>query len=225
MGHITQDVTEDIYTALAEHLSADALRTLRVRAYHSTHWSNHLPDYVVDGAALVPLFKFTNLTEVDLQPPSAFTLTDTTIWDLARSWPEITKLTLRAASWIQPRPITTLDALRAFAMHCRKLESLCLTVDAAVPVAPALDNLMFEHRSQLGRLEFNQSPITSACVSDIARFISSLFPGIESLQASHQPIIQLVGWLGLPVEAQQEAIQQNESHWGEVWNLISGLSV
>ncbi|KAJ7054928.1 hypothetical protein C8F01DRAFT_1322471 [Mycena amicta] len=191
----------------------DVVRTLRVPKCHLEHY--HLPDYVVDGAALVPLFQFTNLTEVDLQTPIGFTISDATIWDMARSWPEITTLTLKAASQMQIRPITTLDALRAFARHCRKLEFLTMPVDATV--APALDNFVLEHPSQLGQLEIHNSPITSARVSDIARFIFSLFPNIKAVQGPQE---DLPAWWSRPRE---EPMEQTEPRWEEVWDVIWAL--
>ncbi|KAJ7060448.1 hypothetical protein C8F01DRAFT_194722 [Mycena amicta] len=109
--------------------------------------------------------------------------------------------TEKAASQMQIRPITTLDALRAFARHCRKLEFLSMSIDATV--APAFDNFVLEHPSQLGQLEVHHSPITSARVSDIARFIFSLFPNIKAIQGQED----LPAWWSRPRE---ETMEQTE---------------
>ncbi|KAJ7291716.1 hypothetical protein C8J57DRAFT_1588266 [Mycena rebaudengoi] len=64
-------------------------------------------------------------------------LDDTTVWDIARAWPNLVTLALTHLQDAS-QPIMTLASLRAFATHCPELPTLALTFDANI-VPPSSD--------------------------------------------------------------------------------------
>ncbi|KAJ7100565.1 hypothetical protein C8R43DRAFT_1244255 [Mycena crocata] len=178
--------TEKLYTTLAGHLAHDTLRILEVTDVEGETPippAGTIADYLVSGPTLAQLFCFGNLTRLNLQPPVGFDIDDSTAWDLARAWPKLTLLWLRAATELSYHPSMTLQGLRAFAKHCPELSSLTIAVDAST--VPPFDGSPDTRISQRRLLSFNvsASPISNAPIA--ARFLSALFPRISYMGTLH----------------------------------------
>ncbi|KAJ7457000.1 hypothetical protein FB451DRAFT_1510406 [Mycena latifolia] len=178
--------TSNLYAALPTHCAPAALILLTVN--NAQWYEGRLPlgadpaHYAVPSAALRPLFCFSELKMANLQSPAGFDLDDATVWALARSWPRLRLLSLKAdtaAAHCPPR--VTLDALRAFAQHCPSLESLALTL-TAVAVPPLDPEVPLPPQTSLRILEVGASPIAAA--PPVAGFLATLFPELHLVVAN-----------------------------------------
>ncbi|KAJ7060572.1 hypothetical protein C8F01DRAFT_1143147 [Mycena amicta] len=152
----------------------------------------HTDPYVVDGAALLPLGCFSNLTTLIIQPPVGFTMDDTIIWRLASGWPKLMHLHLspEAEDWLhlQVEPTTTLDALRAFAQHCPMLETINMPFNAIIVPSFATRPIS---QGSLTTINFNQSPISNP--TRVAAFLAAVFPNLRHITTTYEPRLQLQG--------------------------------
>jgi hypothetical protein len=116
-----------------------------------------------------PLFVFPNLTVVELYSNMPFKLDDTSLSDVARTWPRITTLILREPGH---SPRITLLGLVLLAQYCTKLETLAIHLDArSVPPATPSPRVKCE---ALTSVDVMQSPISEP--RQVASFIYDIFP-------------------------------------------------
>ncbi|KAJ7657258.1 hypothetical protein DFH06DRAFT_1197805 [Mycena polygramma] len=120
--------------------------------------------YVINPATLRILFCFQYLVQIEIWS-FAFELDDAMVLEMARAWPELENLKLRAPPVLNPG--ITLRGLQFLAQHCPYLYSLDMTLDAsAVPTS-------------LFSLNVAASPIHDPV--PVARFISGIFPRLETI--------------------------------------------
>ncbi|KAJ7436323.1 hypothetical protein FB451DRAFT_1417488 [Mycena latifolia] len=103
-------------------------------------------------------------------PPRTLALEDSTITDMARSWPYLEDLGLEFAfTWIDP-PRNTLLGLQALAQYCPYLHTLEMSLNATtVPLKVLVPQPQLLHAS-VASLDVNHSPIAHPSV---ARFFFS----------------------------------------------------
>ncbi|KAJ7060481.1 hypothetical protein C8F01DRAFT_1058566 [Mycena amicta] len=179
-----REMTGLLYTAIASHFSASCLDYLRIGHPSDGREVSDPPedtraDYAVTGEILRPLFCFGNITEVILKPPAGFLLDDSILSELARAWPNIVTLRLGSGSSVQVHPIATLNALRFFAMHCKRLGDLTLAIDASTVPDFSVYRQLRASQNTLRRLNVEISPIGDPVA--VARFVSGHFPAIDSV--------------------------------------------
>ncbi|KAJ7083491.1 hypothetical protein C8R44DRAFT_862470 [Mycena epipterygia] len=183
----TKTVTRTFYIALAKHLSHSTLKELSVNGDYCEFVVpdpdlDEIEQYAVSGRALAELFCFVNLTLVDLRPPVGFKINDVTAWDMARSWPRIQTLALRACTDVHCRPAMTLKGLVAFATHCPVLTELGISFNAStIPYSSEkfLAELTVAPQMKLRELHVGQSPISQPAA--VARFLSATFPNLTKI--------------------------------------------
>ncbi|KAF8146049.1 hypothetical protein K438DRAFT_529611 [Mycena galopus ATCC 62051] len=183
--HATKWTTRQLYTTLATCLSHSALQTLSIIVPDHDHYDEEIPsddaraDYVVDGHILAVLFCFTNLTEIRLEASVGFDIDDAMAWDMARAWPRLEELRLRAARHAHHPPRMTLLGLNAFATHCSGLCFLHITFDASA--APLSDGSAETISPQLLLIyiDIGASPITDPPA--VAKFLGVLFPNLKKI--------------------------------------------
>ncbi|KAJ7038571.1 hypothetical protein C8F04DRAFT_353850 [Mycena alexandri] len=178
--------------ALREHCAHDALQSIFL--YHGVSSLPHMQlRPTPSSAALVPLLAFTRLTSVVLEPPHGIDLDDGILADIARAWPCMEKLVLGVSGAAEPTPAHRIPRLRAllpFALHCPKLQSFGVVLDASMPLggdgsASTQDSLAQITRAgghrRLHRLLVGYSTISDADVPGVARFLSAVFPGLGTM--------------------------------------------
>ncbi|KAI5885266.1 uncharacterized protein SCHCODRAFT_02557466 [Schizophyllum commune H4-8] len=149
--------------------------------------SNLPPEQRVHLDTLRPLLPFSNLVRFVLPVTSdiEIALDDDDVDTLARAWPRLEVLevyTVRRPSPALP-PVCTINALLSFARHCPLLRLLGMELDATI--VRALDPSVVPVQSSLWRLQVHHSPIESP--ADVAAFLSTLFPNLESIQQPDHP--------------------------------------
>ncbi|KAJ7060496.1 hypothetical protein C8F01DRAFT_988477 [Mycena amicta] len=139
-------------------------------------------DYVVRGAALRPLFRFTNLTFVFLETCVGFDIDDEVMWDLAAAWPNLEELSLRSGSPRAQVPSrATLDALRALAKYCPHMHALLLPVDATE--VPSVDLILSPQQTlDTQALNLCISRIGDSEAGAVAEYLMILFPNLSILE-------------------------------------------
>ncbi|KAJ7092495.1 hypothetical protein B0H15DRAFT_834147 [Mycena belliarum] len=220
-----------LYAALSTSCAPAALQALNVQNASWYHGWLHVgvdpASYLVPRAALRSLCCFTELVMVNLQSPTGFDLDDETAWMLARAWPRLRLLALKAdTAMAHYAPHATLDALRAFAQHCPELESLVLTFTAIV--VPSESAPPQQTQSLMVQLGVGASPISSA--APVAGFISALFPALRTILIEHDrdetqalwdqvgkllPAVQSEGDWEEEEEEEEESDDSDESQEGE----------
>ncbi|KAJ6621019.1 hypothetical protein B0H10DRAFT_2354569 [Mycena sp. CBHHK59/15] len=167
-------------SALGNHCSPASLVQLKIGNTSAIEPdTGEMVHYAIMGNQLQPLFQFSNLTEVDLEAPSGFTIDDITADNMARAWPRIEHLHLAAGTDTQYPPNMTLHGLLAFARHCAALSSLSIVINANnVPPSDFAANIRVL-QTKLTTLNVGQSPISKP--KDVARFLSAIFSSIERI--------------------------------------------
>lgn len=175
-----------LYAALADHCSHRSLSDLNILSEPIAPLispdASDMSRYVIRLDHLRPLFRFNNLTNVTLEPPVGFDIDDATASDMAHAWPCIKYLALRAGTKLQHPPRTTLNALTAFALHCPRLRSLSIALDASTVPPPDLIKPRPPLQTALASLNVGYSPIASA--TDVALFISRVFAGVTRVRTT-----------------------------------------
>jgi hypothetical protein len=136
------------------------------------------------------LFQFRNLTSLRLGSRDGFDLDDSTLLDMALSWPHIENLELTVVSdeladYIRT-PSATLQCLRSFAEHCPRLTDLEIEFDASF-IPSSNDSQSSAHpipHTALRRIHLGQSPISSL-VPDVASFLEEMFPDLQELDTGY----------------------------------------
>ncbi|KAJ7045267.1 hypothetical protein C8F04DRAFT_1174231 [Mycena alexandri] len=127
-----------------------------------------------------PLFHFTNLTSVELRPPTGIDVADEDVLALAEAWPHLEHLFLRTRSAAHP-PRATLRSLLHLAEHCGKLATLELIVDAST--VPAIERS--EHKARILHYALRHwtvgAPSLISSPIQVARFLSGIFPALDSI--------------------------------------------
>lgn len=169
------------------------LRRVLIRHPMPVHYFHAFPvaPVHITGLTLQPLFKFSHLTVVDLNPPinCLFDLDNDVLLMMATSWPSLRILHLgNLLGWRRPSSIT-LDGLLPLITYCPELQSLGLAVDATVdPVGvddmPINDKITCLH---LGDSKIN--PVSEWYPSDVATFLSELFPYLTKIHVCGREMI------------------------------------
>ncbi|KAJ7511577.1 hypothetical protein B0H11DRAFT_1788829 [Mycena galericulata] len=161
------------FTTLADHASHSHLTHLDV------HIGESLDPVSYSGTLLVlpPLLTFHNLRYVSLELPFGMAIDDS--WCSSLAFPHLEELVLEPRG--SPPSTVRLAALVAFARNCPVLRELTLPVDATDTAALTLPLQPRVRQTNLRRVWFPDSPIRSA--PPVARFLSSLFPCIDRLNA------------------------------------------
>ncbi|KAJ7673770.1 hypothetical protein DFH06DRAFT_1467221 [Mycena polygramma] len=157
-----------------------------------------LPDIVwLRNLSLQNLFCFGILTEIELEFPLGFELTDALCARMASAWPHTKRLTL-GEFYSPPTPTVTLECLHSFAKHCPMLFSLHITLDARVvpQLQPSEEHTKKIVQTTLQHLNVGYSLIDSSCPRPIGRFLGSVFPKLKYIataadRSSHDPEAEL----------------------------------
>ncbi|KAJ7174922.1 hypothetical protein C8R46DRAFT_990938 [Mycena filopes] len=124
------------------------------------------------------LFRFRNLTFVQLQPASGIDVADDDILSLAHAWPHLETLSLRPHLNV-PQNITLRGVLH-LAEHCPKLQHLEMVIDAStVPPLKRSEHRLRPLRCALVYWQVGASAISSPL--QVARFLSAIFPALRSV--------------------------------------------
>ncbi|KAJ6486297.1 hypothetical protein DFH09DRAFT_1291589 [Mycena vulgaris] len=150
-------IARQFYSALEKRCSHSSLRALNIR--HDA-WENNddalsaedIAMYSVGPDILPPLFSFDHLVDVVLVHPVGFDIDDATVRTMARAWPRIEILSLRAGPLRHVPPRLTLEGLSAFAEYCPHLST---------PRWSRLDEALRKWRDKPGRVAVFLSAIFS----------------------------------------------------------------
>ncbi|KAJ7105967.1 hypothetical protein C8R44DRAFT_745618 [Mycena epipterygia] len=166
-----------LYAAVSSHVAHDTLRILEIG--NPAHplleglpipAREDVPQYLVNGHALRPLFEFSNLTSLTLHAPVGFDIDDATAWLMAPAWPQLTNLYMDTATSVIHPPSLTLRGLSAFARHCPLLKRLGMVFDGRH--VPPIDDTA-EIRISLDYFHVGASPVYDPL--SVATFISAIF--------------------------------------------------
>ncbi|KAF7329214.1 hypothetical protein MKEN_00182000 [Mycena kentingensis (nom. inval.)] len=169
-----------LYAAIGATVSATTLTKLylgKFRAFHAPASEESRSNYAVQGAALRPLFQFSKLKSVTLHTTAGFDLDDTVIWEMAKAWPLATSIDISSGSTISVSPSITIDALRAFSLHCPVLVNLTLEFDATIGGGSYLTSPTTQ--CVLTSLGVMRSPIADP--STVKAFLLRVFPRLTAI--------------------------------------------
>ncbi|KAJ7495486.1 hypothetical protein FB451DRAFT_1478335 [Mycena latifolia] len=171
--------TAEIYSSLETHLPPAFLEHLSISSMpaSSPMWIHQQALRMED---LCPLFHFSNLTQVTLQPPASFNIDDDDVSELADAWPCLEELSLGPVHPLR----TTLRSLLSLATHCPRLRTLALSLDASV--VPTLDQDAPVRVVQASLTEWEVADSIIASALPVAAFLSSVFPALDAVCADMQ---------------------------------------
>ncbi|KAJ6545450.1 hypothetical protein B0H19DRAFT_1380084 [Mycena capillaripes] len=134
---------EQLYQLLASHCVHDHLVKLKLQILR--HGIVYRPNHIFHH-----LFCFTRLTLVEIRVPVGYDISDATISDMARAWPNIEQLSLGwSPEYYYHTQRCTLLALVSFARHCPRLREVSIPLDfSSVPVP--VDGVVQETLWRLG---------------------------------------------------------------------------
>ncbi|KAM5539372.1 hypothetical protein V8D89_006824 [Ganoderma adspersum] len=125
------DSNAQFFTALRHQLSPATLRSLTIGPGPGPGIMEARATQVVRSSHLRPLLDFAELERFDLAMVCHSALDTAFLRDLARAWPRLTYLSLLCDRFCALYSLPPLNALAPFAMHCRDLRTLRVTVYAA----------------------------------------------------------------------------------------------
>ncbi|KAJ7278355.1 hypothetical protein C8J57DRAFT_1465481 [Mycena rebaudengoi] len=171
--------TESAMRALCLTLSTHIAHSTLVNVVMQQMVTNDTSDVrdIFDIHTISPLFCFGRIQTLDLEAPGGFKLDDAAVWDLARAFPALRRLSLTSFAEMFCASGVTLGRLRAFATHCPYLGIMCIAFNATF-ILPATTPDVFQ--TQLPSLEVLNSPISSE-PAHVARFLSGIFPGLVEI--------------------------------------------
>ncbi|KAJ7267980.1 hypothetical protein C8J57DRAFT_1469342 [Mycena rebaudengoi] len=175
----TENTMRALCFALSSHLAHSTLSDLRMKNQNQPLDMGH----GFGGHTISPLFCFSSMQTLELCAPGGFQLEDVTIWDLARAFPGLRRLSLTTSNGVYCAPGMTLDGLRAFVIHCPQLTHMRIAFNATV-IPPAIDSATPNtFHMKLTGLDVLTSRISLP--SDVARFLSGIFPVLVTLIHYH----------------------------------------
>ncbi|KAJ7617612.1 hypothetical protein DFH06DRAFT_100588 [Mycena polygramma] len=170
-----------LYSTVAKTHNPTLLETVQIGAGIGIEPIIGLPaEVMLESAVLTPFLHFHNLDDLWLDTP--FDLDDEIVLDMARAWPQIRVINFFYATTTRIPPRTTLYSLGSFAQHCPKLQSLTILLDGT-KIPPEADSDHLIAQNCLTQLIIGYSPIRAP--SQVARFISGIFPGTTSVRFTH----------------------------------------
>ncbi|KAJ6587533.1 hypothetical protein DFH09DRAFT_1274460 [Mycena vulgaris] len=182
-------IARQFYSALAKRCSHSSLRALNI---HYDAWENNddalsaedIAMYSVGPDILLPLFSFDHLVNVVLVHPVGFDIDDATVRTMARAWPRIEILSLRAGPLRHVPPRLTLEGLSAFAEYCPHLSTLAITFDATlVPTRRGPTKTARVCQGSLRTLAVSLSLISKP--GRVAVFLSAIFPELRWIETCY----------------------------------------
>lgn len=182
------EAPDDSIVAIVHNLSRicdpQVLETIKI-----THWGSsytEIDDEQVDVFAdtLNPLYAYSNLRTVVIQPMKRMDLDNSTIDRMAGAWPKIESLAIRDP-WVFP-PKVTVWGLLPLARHCPNLHILDITINGcAIIPEEALKEVQDDHwNSPLRSLHLASSPIDSSLshqARTIAWYLGNIFPSLHQV--------------------------------------------
>ncbi|KAF7329241.1 F-box domain-containing protein [Mycena kentingensis (nom. inval.)] len=229
--------TRGMYGAVASRLSQESLKHLRLGISREFRPSARpvpptpaeLANLAVPGSDLRVLFCFSGLTTVNINTPIGFQLDDPMIWELAQAWPHLTELELGTGSnfiGMPGPPPATLDALRAFALFCPKLNMLIQTLELDAtrhginPAAPKIKRRIVPLKA-LTRWSVVRSPIRATDPLNVALFLFNLFPELEDIR----PLRPWHSWLrDVPRTPEDEEEYVRADAWMRIRRCIERIA-
>ncbi|KAJ7190040.1 hypothetical protein GGX14DRAFT_606652 [Mycena pura] len=170
----TSDAVHRLFSAASRGISHSSLLEFSFRDEWYGFDPPHLASYLIWSQSLRSLFCFVNLTSVSVSSVWGIDLDDSTVTDMARSWPYIECLEIQSF-YGKTAPRATLQCLEAFPKYCPHLTTLCLTFDATViPISQPGLSLQC-----LRDLCVEASPISTAL--PVAQFLKCNFPSLRSI--------------------------------------------
>lgn len=203
----TMDEWKYLFSAAQKHCNHGSLRNISMS---DNDFETGDPVQRLKIDTLRPLFVFSNLSRLTLNPDGGVDLSDADLRELAQSCPHLKHLELGMNFPGHPLPRTTLSGLVCVAQHCPFLHTLCILVDART--SPAVTDSRpgggVRHTS-LVSLGIGGSPIGSEV--GVAVFLSDLFPCVRSVDAMTHVFDEDI--------PETEPIQE----WNRVWDKVNDL--
>ncbi|KAJ6583628.1 hypothetical protein DFH09DRAFT_1029228 [Mycena vulgaris] len=205
----TADEVHRLFSAAAGGISHSPLTEFAFDNEFDSFDFSDSANYLIRSSSLRSLFCFVNLTSVSVLSAVGIDLDDTTVTDMARSWPHIERLELQSY-YGTTAPRATLQCLEAFPKYCPHLIKLSIAFDATViPTSPG--DLSLE---SLKNLDVEASPIATA--PPVARFIASIFPSLKNITTLPDSLGGDAEW---EADVGPEAFQYDR-HWKEVASIL-----
>ncbi|KAJ7190365.1 hypothetical protein GGX14DRAFT_605922 [Mycena pura] len=170
----TPDEVHRLFSAASAGISHLPLTEFEFSDDYSSFDSSDSANYLIRPQSLRSLFCFVNLKSVSVLSAVGIDLDDTTVTDMARSWPHIEHLELQSY-YGNTSPRATLQCLEAFPKYCPHLTKLCIAFDATViPTSQA--NLSLQC---LQVLDVEASPIST--ILPVAQVLTRIFPTLRAI--------------------------------------------
>ncbi|KAJ7697240.1 hypothetical protein B0H17DRAFT_1197639 [Mycena rosella] len=187
----TDIMSRQFYSAVGKHCAHSSLREITVCGTYPNPDipSDQIEMYSVGLDILSPLLSFPNLVRVDLVHPTGFDLDDIAVLRIARAWPRVELVWLKALNSTELRSRVTLEGLYAFARFCPSLRRLAVTFDATV-VPQRRDSANKERVAQscLTSLDVALSHVTHP--HQTAQFLSTIFPRLAIISTSYEELLR-----------------------------------
>ncbi|KAF8149233.1 hypothetical protein K438DRAFT_1779421 [Mycena galopus ATCC 62051] len=175
----TADDVHRLFSAASSGISHLPLREFAFSDEFGSFDSSHSTNHLIRSQSLRSLFCFVNLTSVSILSAVGIDLDDTTVTDLARSWPHIEKLEFQSY-YGNLAPRATLRCLEAFPRYCPRLTKLAIAFDATVIPIPTLKETDLSLVClKMKNLDVEASPIETA--RPVGKFLTRIFPRLREI--------------------------------------------
>lgn len=174
----------------------------------------HFPnDHTIRLDTIRPLFAYSGLVKLTLNPTSSFELDDNALRQLTAAWPQLQTLQLGTAHGWRRRPKLTLRSLSIILANCPELRLLGISIDATQVDRSSTERPGAGVRNEvITWLELSDSRLRDPPL--VAAFLSDILPNVGAIHA----------WDSEEMDA-QEGARKYQRRWGEVEKLLKTFAM
>ncbi|KAJ7278845.1 hypothetical protein C8J57DRAFT_1573641 [Mycena rebaudengoi] len=177
----TTDESLALFSEINSHCSHTSLTFLHISTGQILDFFQGFDEsiHIVTPDVLRPLLVFTNLQTFKLESALESHLDSDFIAAMARAWPQIRHIHMKAPFSTTPTARIGLTDFTSFACYCPNLEYLHIPFTAHALVIPSLPPLPLVSQTSLKTLGVNDAPIESPFA--VATFLSAVFPSLTKV--------------------------------------------
>lgn len=211
-----------LFSSIRRQLYPERLEQLKVFTSTQPPPDSKATTTVIRPTHLDSLFEFVRLRSFDFSPSWGYQVDDKLFASMAKAWPRLEGLSFGAASACTHLPGgPTLRALPPLAVHCPRLKTIALHLDASELSADDqvpgdlygelwVDGRRVRSTSKVTSLRLQASPL--GLPREVAKFLSMVFPDLERVDAS--------GSVYEETSVSRTVRQTRQRKWGEVRQYI-----
>ncbi|KZT09158.1 uncharacterized protein LAESUDRAFT_810804 [Laetiporus sulphureus 93-53] len=183
---LTQGLMQQLFSSIHRQLSDSPLSTFELSYEVAAVEVSNDPLVILLSQHLQELLIFRHLEAVEISGPWCIQINDNILRQMAFAWPNLRRLYVYHNDWCiskdqELHPHATLQGIVGFAQNCLQLHSLIVELHADGSMLP---EIVLPQPSRCPLQDFTVCCSTISSKTEVAAFLSRLFPSLTSIDAS-----------------------------------------